>query len=109
MEDPYGTIKGRLTQVVYVFFATIALLAVVGGAGTAIYGASVFASSYPNDVRSEWADPLFGGLAWFGIGIAAYAFGWTFRWVLTGRTSSVLAGLGAIYRFGEASSHDNGQ
>lgn len=106
MQEPYGTIKGRLTQVVYVVFATIAILAVVGGAGTAIYGASVFASSYPNDVRREWADPLGAGLAWLCIGIAAYAFGWTFRWVLTGQTSSVLEGLGRIYRSGEAADPD---
>ena len=107
MDESYGTIKGRLTQVVYVVFAAIGLLAVVGGAGSAIYGASVFASSYPNDVRREWEDPLFAGLAWLSMGIAAYAFAWTFRWVLTGRTSSILTGLGAIYRFGEASDHDD--
>lgn len=106
MEQPYGTIKGRFTQVVYIVFATISLPAVVGGAGSAIYGATVFASSYPNDVRREWEDPLGAGLAWLCIGIAAYAFGWTFRWVLTGRTSSVLTGLSKVYRSGEASDSD---
>jgi|JI10StandDraft_1071094.scaffolds.fasta_scaffold1746992_2 uncharacterized BrkB/YihY/UPF0761 family membrane protein len=109
MEHPFDTIKGRISQVVYVVFATIGLLAVLGGAASVIYCASVFASGYPEAYSYRWLDATFGGVVWIGIGLASYIFGWTFRWVVTGRTASVLAGLKAIYRSGEAPAPDERQ